>query len=228
MLKRLLSIYTRFLRIGAFTIGGGIVMLGVIESEVRATGEFTDEEIADMIVLATAVPGPIATNLSFVAGKAMEGCLGAVAAVLGTATAPFLSILFLSTLIINHLDNPWLISFFLGASAGVVAVVWNSLWKMIKSSVLVKGVGRNYAVTVMMAIGSDESEEYEETKRRRPKRRICGGKWSLPPILAFIVTAWIITSWDIHPFVALIVGAVISMGGDYLIRKELEEREAAA
>ena len=244
MLKRLLSIYTRFLRIGAFTIGGGIVMLGVIESEVRATGEFTDEEIADMIVLATAVPGPIATNLSFVAGKAMEGWLGAVAAVLGTATAPFLSILFLSTLIINHLDNPWLISFFLGASAGVVAVVWNSLWKMIKSSVLVKGVGRNYAVTVMMAIGSDESEEYEETgeneedgekngtraiqRRRRPKRRICGGKWSLPPILAFIVTAWIITSWDIHPFVALIVGAVISMGGDYLIRKELEEREAAA
>ncbi|MBQ9564664.1 MAG: chromate transporter [Synergistaceae bacterium] len=238
MLKRLLSIYTRFLRIGAFTIGGGIVMLGVIESEVRATGEFSDEEIADMIVLATAVPGPIATNLSFVAGKAMEGWAGAVAAVLGTATAPFLSILFLSTLIINHLDNPWLIAFFLGASAGVVAVVWNSLWKMIKSSVLVKGRGSKYAFTVLMAIGTEESEEREEIgeggetrvlqKRRRPRRRICGGKWSLPPILAFIVTAWVITSWEVHPFIALIVGAVISMGGDYLIRKELEEREGEA
>ena len=139
MFKRLWSIYVRFFRIGAFTIGGGIVMLGVIEAEVRATGEFTDEEIADMIVLATAVPGPIATNLSFVAGRAMGGLPAAVTAVLGTATAPFLSILFLSSLIIEHLKNPWMISFFLGATAGVVVVVWNSLWKMIRSSVL-KGV----------------------------------------------------------------------------------------
>ena len=122
MLKRLLSIYTRFLRIGAFTIGGGIVMLGVIESEMRQTGEFTDDEISDMIVLATAVPGPIATNLSFVAGKAMYGWAGAITALLGTATAPFLSILLLSTIIINHLDNPWLVSFFLGAAAGEVYV----------------------------------------------------------------------------------------------------------
>lgn len=137
MLKRLMSIYTRFLRIGAFTIGGGIVMLGVIEAEVRATGEFSDEEIADMIVLATAVPGPIATNLSFVAGRAMAGLPGAAAAVIGTATAPFLSILLLSSVIIENLANPWLNAFFLGAGAGVAVVVWNSLYKMIKSSVLV-------------------------------------------------------------------------------------------
>ena len=35
-MQRLWSIFVRFFRIGAFTIGGGIVMLGVIESEVRA------------------------------------------------------------------------------------------------------------------------------------------------------------------------------------------------
>ena len=61
-MQRLWSIFTRFFRIGAFTIGGGVVMLGVIESEVRSIGEFTDEEISDMIVLATAIPDPITTN----------------------------------------------------------------------------------------------------------------------------------------------------------------------
>lgn len=136
-MQRLWSIFVRFFRIGAFTIGGGIVMLGVIESEVRATGEFTDEEISDMIVLATAVPGPIATNLSFVAGRALAGWPGACVAVLGTSLPPFLSILFLSSLILNHLSNPWVIAFFAGASAGVVVVVWNSLWKMIRASVFV-------------------------------------------------------------------------------------------
>ena len=132
---RLWSLFVRFFRIGAFTIGGGIVMLGVIESEMRAMGELSDEEIADMIVLATAVPGPIATNHSFVAGKALAGWPGALVAVVGTSLAPFLSILFLSSIILRHLGNPWLGSFFLGASAGVVVVVGNTLWKMIRTAV---------------------------------------------------------------------------------------------
>ncbi|RRD65234.1 chromate transporter [Fretibacterium sp. OH1220_COT-178] len=175
-MQRLWSIFTRFFRIGAFTIGGGIVMLGVIESEVRATGEFTDEEIADMIVLATAVPGPIATNLSFVAGKALAGWPGACVAVLGTSLAPFLSILFLSSLILNHLSNPWMIAFFAGASAGVVVVVWNALWKMIKASVFV----------------------------------------GLPQIAAFVVTAALLIVWDVHPFLALGAGALVSIAGGWL------------
>ena len=152
-MQRLWSIFTRFFRIGAFTIGGGIVMLGVIESEVRAIGEFSDEEIADMIVLATAVPGPIATNLSFVAGRALAGWPGACVAVLGTSLPPFLSILLLSSLILKYLSSPWLIAFFLGASAGVVVVVWNSLWKMIRASVFV-GLPQMaaFAVTAVLLI----------------------------------------------------------------------------
>lgn len=162
-------------------------MLGVIESEVRATGEFSDEEIADMIVLATAVPGPIATNLSFVAGKAMEGWSGALAAVLGTATAPFLTILLLSSLILNHLNDPWLVSFFLGASAGVVVVVWNSLWKMIRASVLT----------------------------------------GVPQMLAFAATAGLLMAWDAHPFLALSLGALVSICGQRLRDKPGEGRDAA-
>ena len=110
-------------------------MLGVIEAEMRALGELSDEEIADMIVLATAVPGPIATNLSFVAGRVLAGWPGALVSVIGTSLAPFLTILFLSSIILRHLGNPWLGSFFLGASAGVVVVVGNSLWKMIRTAV---------------------------------------------------------------------------------------------
>lgn len=183
-MQRLWSIFIRFFRIGAFTIGGGIVMLGVIESEVRAAGEFTDEEISDMIVLATAVPGPIATNLSFVAGRALAGWPGACAAVLGTSLPPFLSILFLSSLILKHLENPWLGAFFSGASAGVVVVVWNSLWKMIRASVF-------------------------------------GG---LPQILAFAATAFLLIAERLHPFLALGVGALVSMVGGWLRSLAVSER----
>ncbi|MCL1941858.1 MAG: chromate transporter [Synergistaceae bacterium] len=132
----LLSLYMRFFRIGAFTIGGGIVMLGVIEAEMRATGLFSDDEIADDIVMATAVPGPIATNLSFLAGKRIRGYTGALVAVLGTVTAPFFSILFLSGIVLHYMGTPLLTAFFLGAAAGVLLVVGQSLFKMIKTNVM--------------------------------------------------------------------------------------------
>lgn len=146
-------------------------MLGVIESEMRALGELSDEEIADMIVLATAVPGPMATNLSFVAGKVLAGWPGALVAVIGTSLAPFLCILFLSSIIIAHLENPWLKSFFMGASSGVVVVVGISLWKMIKTSVLI----------------------------------------GLSQIAAFILTAGLLIFFNVHPFIALGAGALISL-----------------
>ena len=126
----------RFFRIGAFTIGGGIVMLGVIEAEMRATGFFNDNEITDNITMATAIPGPIATNLSFLAGKRIRGYTGALVAVIGTATAPFLSILLLSGILLRYMGTPFLTAFFLGAAAGVVVVVGQSLFKMIKVNVM--------------------------------------------------------------------------------------------
>ena len=132
----LLSLYIRFLRIGAFTIGGGLVMLGVIESEMRATGLFSDDEITDDIVMATAIPGPIATNLSFLTGKRIRGYTGSLVAVLGTVTAPFLSILLLSSMLLNYMGTPLLTAFFLGASAGVVVVIGQTLFKMIKTNVM--------------------------------------------------------------------------------------------
>jgi chromate transporter len=111
-------------------------MLGVIEAEMRATGIFSEDEIADNIVMATAIPGPIATNLSFLAGKRIRGYRGALVALIGTSTAPFLSILFLSGMLLNYMGTPLLTAFFLGAAAGVVVVVGQSLFKMVKSSVM--------------------------------------------------------------------------------------------
>ena len=126
----------RFLRIGAFTIGGGMVMLGVIEAEMRSIGFFTSDEIADDIVMATAIPGPIATNLSFLAGKRARGCAGAFVAVLGTVTAPFLTILFLSGILLRYMGTPFLTAFFLGAGAGVVVVIGQSLFRIVKTNVM--------------------------------------------------------------------------------------------
>ena len=157
----LLALFLRFFRIGAFTIGGGVVMIGVIEAELRATKLLSDDEIADMIVLATAVPGPMATNLAWLAGgrlprkdsNAPWGLLGSAVAVFGTALAPFLTILLLSGFLVRYLGSPWTVAFFRGASVGVVVTVGWAVLRITRRAVTGWPEIAGYATTVFLLLG---------------------------------------------------------------------------
>ena len=157
----LLALFLRFFRIGAFTIGGGVVMIGVIEAELRATKLLSDDEIADMIVLATAVPGPMATNLSWLAGGRLPrkdstapwGLTGSAIAVLGTALAPFLTILLLSGFLVRYLGSPWTVAFFRGASVGVVVTVGWAVLRITRRAVTGWSEIAGYATTVFLLLG---------------------------------------------------------------------------
>jgi chromate transporter len=128
------SIFFLFLRIGAFTFGGGIVMLGFIEKELRATARLSPEDIADMVVLATAFPGPVAANMAFLSGKRLAGIAGAFCALSGTIIPPFLTILFLSKGLLQFIDEPWLAAFFLGAASAVVVIIGRVVYSMARVS----------------------------------------------------------------------------------------------
>jgi len=157
----LFALFLRFFRIGAFTIGGGVVMIGVIEAELRATKLLSDDEIADMIVLATAVPGPMATNLAWLAGGRLPrkdgvaawGLSGSLVAVFGTALAPFLTILLLSGYLVPYLGSPWPFAFFRGASVGVVVTVGWAVLRITRRAVTGWADIAGYATTVFLLLG---------------------------------------------------------------------------
>ena len=44
-MRVLLSLFLQFLRIGAFTFGGGVVIMAVIDAELRKLKMFSDEDI---------------------------------------------------------------------------------------------------------------------------------------------------------------------------------------
>ena len=157
----LFALFLRFFRIGAFTIGGGVVMIGVIEAELRATKLLSDDEIADMIVLATAVPGPMATNLAWLAGGRLPrtgsnppwGFAGSAVAVFGTALAPFLTILLLSGFLVRYLGSPWTVAFFRGASVGVVVTVGWAVLRITRRAVTGWADIAGYATTDFLLLG---------------------------------------------------------------------------
>ncbi len=88
-----LKLFLTFLKIGAFTFGGGYAMLPFIQQEVVSNGWMSAEEIVDFIAISESTPGPFAVNVSTYIGFEMGGILGAICASFGVVLPSFVVIL---------------------------------------------------------------------------------------------------------------------------------------
>ena len=61
--SRLAQLFFTFLKIGAFTFGGGYAMIPLVQRETVENHRWiTDDELLDIIAIAESTPGPIAVN----------------------------------------------------------------------------------------------------------------------------------------------------------------------
>ncbi|MBQ1434068.1 MAG: chromate transporter [Ruminococcus sp.] len=89
----LIELFLTFLKIGAFTFGGGYAMLPLIQSEVERHGWLTQAEVVDFIAVSESTPGPLAINMATFIGIRTGGVLGALCATLGVVMPSFVIIL---------------------------------------------------------------------------------------------------------------------------------------
>jgi len=83
----MLDLFLTFLKIGAFTFGGGMVMIPFIEQDaVNTYGWLSRREFVDAIAMGQITPGPIVISSVFI-GYKVAGLLGAVAA-MGAISLP--------------------------------------------------------------------------------------------------------------------------------------------
>ena len=88
-----LKLFLTFLKIGAFTFGGGYAMLPLIQEEVLANGWLTEQQLIDFIAVSESSPGPFAINIATYIGSEMGGILGSLCATLGVVLPSFVIIL---------------------------------------------------------------------------------------------------------------------------------------
>ena len=73
-----LTLFLIFLKIGAFTFGGGYAMVALLEHEfVEEKRWLTREEFLDMVAIAESTPGPVAINSATYLGYKLAGVPGA-------------------------------------------------------------------------------------------------------------------------------------------------------
>ena len=79
-----LKLFLKFLKIGAFTFGGGYAMIPLIRREIALReGWIEDKDILDILAVSESTPGPIAVNTATFVGYRVAGPLGAACATVG-------------------------------------------------------------------------------------------------------------------------------------------------
>ena len=131
--KKALRLFLIFLKIGAFTFGGGYAMIPLIEYETAEKRRLIEkEEISDIVAIAESTPGPIAVNSATFIGYRTAGILGAFAATVGVVLPSFLIILLIAFFLRRVMDYRIMQYAFFGIRAGVLALIVKaviSFWK---------------------------------------------------------------------------------------------------
>ena len=113
------SLFLTFLKIGAFSFGGGYGMIAVIRESCLSKGWLTEGELMNFIAVAESTPGPIAVNMATFVGSSQGGFLGALVATLGVVLPSFAIILLIAAVMKSLLKFPGV----QGALNGVKPVV---------------------------------------------------------------------------------------------------------
>jgi len=131
--RKLLTLFLTFLKIGAFTFGGGYAMIALLENEFVSKKKWlSNEEFLDIVAVAESTPGPIAVNSATYIGYKSCGILGSTVATLGVCLPSFI-IIYVISLFFDSFLNLKLIGYaFNGIKVCVVYLIFNAGLKMIK------------------------------------------------------------------------------------------------
>ena len=121
-----ISLFNTFLKIGAFTFGGGWAMISIIEREIVDKHQWIrKDDFLDLLAVAQSLPGILAVNIATAVGDKIHGAKGSMVAALGTILPSFVIILTIAIFLTPDLikNNAVLSAIFMGIRPAVVALI---------------------------------------------------------------------------------------------------------
>lgn len=129
------ELFLIFLKIGAFTFGGGYAMLPIIQEEIVDKKAWIEEDkFLDALVVAQSSPGPVAVNLSIFTGYKVAGIKGAIVATLGVVLPSFVIILILVKYLYQYRNLKVIDNIFKGITPAVVGLILSAVYRLSKGS----------------------------------------------------------------------------------------------
>lgn len=148
----LFDLFVVFLKIGAFTFGGGWAMISIIEKEIVDKKRWVSkEEFLDLLAVSQSIPGILAVNMAVAVGDKMRGRKGALWAALGTILPSFFMILTVAIFLTPDMikSNETLNNIFRGIRPAVVALI---IAPVISSARAAKIGWKTIAIPIVVAL----------------------------------------------------------------------------
>ena len=139
MEKSLYNIYKTFFKVGTLLLGGGYVILPLLQSELVEKRNWIDnDELCEYTALSQSIPGLIAANLSIFVGYKLKRTMGALAAIIGMITPAFLSIVILAKILEEVIKLKFIQGIFWGVGIGVLVLIYLAVKEIWHKSVIDK------------------------------------------------------------------------------------------
>ncbi len=174
------ALFITFLKIGAFTFGGGYAMIPMIQKElVEKKRWLTEEDVLEIVAIAESTPGPIAVNSATFVGYRVGGFRGALCATIGVVLPAFCVISLISLALRQFQENKAVQYAFYGIRAGVLALIVRALcslgrqardglaWALAGAAFLAAALGANVLLVILgsAAVGLGATLLSERGKR---------------------------------------------------------------
>lgn len=135
-IKNLFNLYFSFAKIGTFTIGGGLAMMPMMQSELIEKRKWiTDEELIDYYAVGQSTPGIVAVNVATFVGYKQMGIVGGIFATLGMVTPSLVIIMILASLINSINDFPIIQKALKGINVAVAALLTSTIINFMKKTI---------------------------------------------------------------------------------------------
>ncbi len=135
-LKELLELYLAFVKIGAFTFGGGLAMMPIMQRElIEKRGWITEEELIDYFAIGQSTPGIIAVNVATFVGYKKLGWFGGIIGTLGVVTPSWVIIMLLAGAISSVDKYPLAQKALKGINVAVAALLTSVIVKFSKKTI---------------------------------------------------------------------------------------------
>lgn len=139
MEKNLYNIYKTFFKVGTLLLGGGYVILPLLQSELVDKRNWIDnDKLCEYTALSQSIPGLIAANLSIFVGYKLRRTGGALAAISGMITPAFLCIIVLAKILEEVIKLKFIQGIFWGVGIGVLILIYLAIKEIWHKSVIDK------------------------------------------------------------------------------------------
>lgn len=139
MKPKLIDMFFAFLKIGVLLLGGGYVIVPLLNNElVDKRCWITKEEVIDFYALGQCIPGIIAANTTLFIGYKLRGKTGALAAFFGLILPPFVTIILLASVLIKISQNVIMGDIFWGVNISIIILMFLTVKEVWKTSIVDK------------------------------------------------------------------------------------------